>query len=274
MYRFLYLFSALAFIVSVQASTEPSSCFGVIFGLGWGGSYMSSKGATLNDGFASSDSVSFSRSGNVSRSQPVVNFTGSATTKNHCGFSYLAGVWGQYITSTNVCSGTKISLGFSVNVGQIGSRSDIYYPVGQISYANNTSGATFNSSDDSVFSGKDTAYLSQLVHFGGVVGPVNPFISVGLAEHMMKLSYVNAFGKSSQGIHRTYTMPVLGLGCNVQLSSRISIGIQVQRHFGNTKTVQGIESILPDTKAALGNPTIKTSSYVALVHVIYGWSNK
>jgi hypothetical protein len=268
MYRFSYVCAWTAFASCAQANLEPSSCFGVIGGIGWGGSYLSSKGGTLKEGFASSDVVSFSRAGNTFTSQQAINFAEYGFVKNRCGFSYLVGLWGQFTTPS------KILLAYSLNVGQIGSRSNISYPVGQVSYTNTAAGAAFSSSDQAVFSGRDVVYFSQLVHIGYVFGRVNPFLSLGVSEHIMKFSSLNAFGKSSQGVNRTYTMPVLGAGCNMQLSSRISVGVQLQRHFGTTHKLQNIGTVLPDTKAALGYPTIKTASYVALVHIIYGWTYK
>ena len=268
MYRFSYACAWIAFASCVQANVEPSSCFGVVGGLGWGGSSLSSQGGMLKEGFASSDVLSFSKSGNVFNSQQAINFTESGSVKNRCGFSYLVGLWGQFITTS------KVSLACSLNVGQIGSSSKIYYPSGQVMYTNNANGAAFSVADQNAFSGRDVVYFSQLLHIGYVFGRVNPFLSLGVAEHIMKFSSLNTFGKRSQGVNQTYTMPVLGLGCNMQLSSRISVGVQLQRHFGTTHKLQNIDTILPDTRVALGYPTVKTASYVALVHVIYGWARK
>lgn len=251
---------------SLYGTLEPVSCLGFIGGIGWGGSYLSTRGGTAEESIASTEQLSFSKLGSSFVSSQCVNFLTSASVKNKPGLAYNLGIWAQHITLS------KVSLGVSLNFGQICSDSKLNYPVGQMSYNNSPSGVAFYTTDTAVLSGKDTCYFSQLGHFGYVFGRWNPFLTLGVAEHIMRFSYLNAFGKSSGGVRNTYTMPVLGIGCNVQCTSRIAVGAQVQRHFGTTQCIRNIRSILPDSRNALGYPTLKTGSFVVLFHVIYGWT--
>ena len=122
---------------------------------------------------------------------------------------------------------------------------------------------------------KNKWFASFIFEFGYIIGNrVQLFAGPGVSLQRQKLSCINSSGKSSGGISKTVTTPMIALGARYAMTNRMSLGIEYQRQFMNKKTWNQVAKIIPEHTTAFGAPTFKTNNNVFLVTLTYMFSAK
>ncbi|ETZ07588.1 hypothetical protein P618_200224 [Holospora obtusa F1] len=278
-FKSVFFSCLLAFVVHAKESGFQSG-IGFTVGLGTASSSTQAKDGAGSDLDFKGFKLKSIRDGHVIHERTVgipnnyTNFTEKGVVKSRSGFSWHLGMLMQKKVDS-------YTFGVRWIFGENNSSSKINYTSGKIFMQNTLGGPVVErilgvlKESSTNFRLKNKWFTSFIFEFGYLVGKrVQLFAGPGVVFQRQKLSCVNEFGKSSSGLSKTVSGPMIALGARYALTQRMALGLEYQRQWLNKRTWHKVSKILPQDAYAYGMPTLKTNNNLFLVTLSYMFSSK
>ncbi|WP_104206711.1 outer membrane protein [Holospora curviuscula] len=264
----------------IEGSSSFQSGIGITMGLGVANSSTSAKDGTASNNlklsgyyYRQNPQAPFRRIGNPNE---LIDFSNALKVKNKSGVAWTMGALFQKRMGF-------YTMGLRWLFGSLANSSRIAYSSGFWHYKNNPDiNNAYNGSESSISENNITAFqlknkwfTSFIFEFGYIIGNrIQLFAGPGVSFQRQKLASINSSGKSSGGISKTVSAPMVALGARYALTQRMSLGLEYQRQWMSKKTWHQISKIVPEKTTAVGAPTFKTTNNVFLMTLTYMFGAK